>query len=171
MGARYLFFNGAKNTTAAPVKVATGTSLKTMLQVKMGATVCGEVVEWGCSFDGTAAATPGEVELIEVDVAATVTAFVAADITKYNAVALLNGDPTTALFSVGTTASGFTSTGEGSVTVVRNLAGAQQISNTSEFIQQFPLGERPLVQAAQFLRIRATFAATVNMYCYVIIEV
>lgn len=141
-----------------------------MLQVKLGATVTCEVVEWGFSFDGASAATPGSVELIEVDAAATVTAFVAADITKYDAAALMNGDPTTALFSVGTTASGYTSTGEGSVTVVRNLAGPQLASPTTQFIQQFPLGARPLVQVAQLLRIRVTFAATVNMTCYVLLN-
>ena len=41
----YLFQNGAMPTTAALVKVTTGTSIKTMLQVKMGATVTGEVIE------------------------------------------------------------------------------------------------------------------------------
>src|ERR1035437_6410379 len=115
--ARYLIFNGAKNTTAAPVKVTTGTAIKTMLQVKMGATIGGEIIEWGYSYDGSSAAVPGEVELIEVDVAATVTATALADITKYDPSAFINGDPTTAIFSVGTTATGYTSTGEGTPTV------------------------------------------------------
>jgi hypothetical protein len=29
-----------------------------------------EIIEWGCSFDASAAATPGQVDLVEVDVAA-----------------------------------------------------------------------------------------------------
>jgi hypothetical protein len=72
--ARYLIQNSAAGTTAAPVKVTTGTAIKTMLQVKPSATLGMHVVEWGISFDGSTAATPGNVELMESDVAATVTA-------------------------------------------------------------------------------------------------
>lgn len=169
--ALYYFQNSAKNTITAPVKVATGNTIKTMLQVQMGATIGGEVVEWGYSFDGSAAATPGSIELIEVDVAATVTAFVLADITKFDAAALMNGDPTTAMFTVGTTASGFTSTNEGTPTVVRNLAGAQLSAPTTELIQQLPLGNNSFIQPAKFARIRVTMPATVMMYVYMIIKV
>jgi hypothetical protein len=79
-----------------------------MLQVKPSATILAKIVEWGVSFDGSAAATPGKVELIETDVAATVTASVANDITKFDANALSGGDPTTNLIQVGTAATGYT---------------------------------------------------------------
>src|SRR5690242_15312815 len=114
--ALYLFANGPMPTTAAQAAVTTGTSIKTLLQVKPGATVTHKIVEWGISFDGSAAATPIKVELLQTDVAATVTAAVAADITKYDTGALMGGDPTTALFSVGTTSTGYTATAEGSIT-------------------------------------------------------
>lgn len=153
-------------TTAAFAAVATGTAIKTMLQVKSGATTVLRIKEWGISFDGSAAATPGKVELIETDVAATVTASVAADITKLDAAAFAQGDPTTALIAVGTTSTGYTSTSEGSITAVRNLAGPQFIAPTTQFIQQFPLGEEPFVNTAKFGRIRVTFGTTVNCYCY-----
>jgi hypothetical protein len=54
-------------TTALP-KFAVGTALKAILQVApaMGF----EVIEWGMSFDGSAAGTPMIAELVEVDVAA-----------------------------------------------------------------------------------------------------
>jgi hypothetical protein len=169
--ALYLIGNGAMQTTAAFVKVATGTSIKTMLQVKPGATVTARIIEWGISFDGSAAATPGEVELIETDVAATVTASASADITKLDSDALMGGDPTTALISVGTTSTGYTASGEGSITSVRNLAGPQLIAPTNQFIQQFPLGCEPVIQAAKFARIRVTFGTTVNCYCYMILKI
>jgi hypothetical protein len=169
--ARYLIGNGPMQTTAAFAAVATGAAIKTLLQVKPGATVACEIVEWGISFDGSAAATPGKVELIETDVAATVTASVANDITKYDAAALLGGDPTTALIAVGTTATGYTASAEGSITAVRNLAGPQLIAPTTQFIQQFPLGERPTIQAGKFARIRVTFGSTVNADCYMVISV
>lgn len=169
--ARYLIANGPMQTTAAFATVATGTSIKTLLQVKPGATVAARIVEWGISFDGSAAATPGKVELIETDVAATVTASVANDITKYDDAALAGGDPTTALIAVGTTSTGYIASAEGSITAVRNLDGPQLIAPTNQYVKQFPLGERPLIQAGKFARIRVTFGTTVNAYCYMIIEI
>jgi len=166
---QYLFANGPMPTTAAFAKVATGTSIKTMLQVKT--VVPCRVVEWGCSFDGSAAATPGQVELIETgSIFATVTAAVNADITELDGEALLFGDPTTALFTVGTAATGYTASAEGSIVAVRNLAGPQLVAPTNQFIEQFPLGNRPLVQATKALRIRMTFGTSVNAYCYVILD-
>jgi hypothetical protein len=160
----YQVFNGPKNTTAQPATVTTSTSLKTLLQVKP--LVPCKLIEWGISFDGSAAATPGTVELVEVDVAATVTAFVAADITFFDGEALLVGDPTTSFISVGVSASGYTSSAEGSVTTVRNLGPVQQMSPTGQFIQQFPLGQEPFLQAAKFTRIRVKFGTAVNALCY-----
>jgi hypothetical protein len=168
--ARYLISNGPMQTTAAFAAVTTGTAIKTMLQVKPGTTNAVKIVEWGICFDGSAAATPIKVELVETDVAATVTASVANDITKYDADAIAGGDPTTALIAVGTTATGYTSTGEGTTTAARNLDGPQFIAPTSQYIKQFPLGERPLIQASKFARIRVTAGAAVNAYCYMIIE-
>jgi hypothetical protein len=91
--ALYLISNGPMQTTAAFADVATGTTIKTLLQVKPSATIGAKIIEWGISFNGSAAATPGKVELIETDVAATVTAAVTADIIKYDAAALMGGDP------------------------------------------------------------------------------
>lgn len=169
--ARYLIQNAPMQTTDAPASVATGTAIKTLLQVKPGSTNAVKIVEWGISFDGSAAATPIKVELIETDVAATVTASAAADITKYDGDALNGGDPTTSLVAVGTTSTGYTASAEGSITAVRNLDGSQLVAPTNQYIKQFPLGERPVIQPSKFGRIRVTAPVTVNAYCYMIIEV
>jgi len=170
--ALYLIGNGHMQTTAAFVKVTTGTAIKTMLQVVPGATVSHQIIEWGISFDGSAAATPIEVELIETDVGATITQTVTADITKLDVDALSQGDPVTALFDCSsTTKTGFTATAEGTITAVRNLAGPQLIAPTNQFIQQFPLGREPTIQSGKFGRIRVTAAAAVNAYCYMIVAV
>lgn len=167
----YLLGNGPQQTTAAFAPVTTGTAIKTMLQVKTGATVIAKIIEWGISFNGFAAALPGKVELIETDVAATVTAHVAADITKLDAAALMGGDPTTALISVGTTSTGYTASGEGSITAVRNLDGPIFLPPTGPLVKQFPLGREPVIQAGKFARIRVTFGTAVDAYCYMIVEV
>lgn len=168
---KYLIANGPMQTTAGFSAVATGTAIKTLLQVAPGATTVLKICEWGISFDGFAAAAPGKVELIETDVAATVTASVANDITKYDAAALLAGNPTTALIAVGAAATGYTASAEGSITASRDLDGPQFIAPTNQFIKQFPLGTEPIVQVGKFARIRVTFAASVNATCYMIVEV
>lgn len=169
--ALYFIGNGPMQTTAAFAPVATGTSIKTMLQVKPSATIIAKIVEWGASFDGSAAATPGKVELIETDVAATVTASVTADITKLDGNALSGGDPVANLIQVGTTSTGYTASGEGSITAVRNLAAPQFIAPTSQYQFQFPLGREPVIQINKFGRIRVTFGTTVNCYCYMVVEI
>lgn len=166
----YQIFNGASPTTAAQVVVTTGTSIKTLLQVKASATKPFKIIEWGISFDGSAAATPIKVELLETDVAATVTASAAADIVKMDGEALNGGDPTTNLIPVGTTSTGYTSTGEGSITATR-VFDAQLIAPTNQYVKQFPLGREPVVQISKFARIRVTAGAAVNAYCYMTIEV
>lgn len=169
--ALYLIPNGPMPTTAAFASVTTGTAIKTLLQVKPGATTALKVIEWGISFDGSAAATPGKIELIETDVAATVTASATADITRYDPAAIANGDPVTALIAVGTTSTGYTASAEGTITAVRYLAPPQFIAPTTQYQFQMPLGREPIIQNGKFGRIRVTFGAAVNAYCYVIVEV
>lgn len=170
MAKQYIVVNGAMPTTAAPVYVATGTAIKTLLQLKPAVQM--RIVEYGISFDGSAAATPGKIELIETDVAATVTAFAAADVMPFNdtnATANTAGTSGTPL-NLGTTHSGYTSTGEGSTTAAR-LLDINLIAPTNQFVKQFPLGSQPELTVAKFCRIRVTFGTTVNAYCYIIFEV
>jgi len=168
--AQYIIYNGPSPTTAAQVPVTTGTAIKTLLQVKPGTTKNAKIKEWSISFDGSAAATPIRVELLETDVAATVTAHVAAGIVAHDDNALMGGDPTTALIAVGTTSTGYTATAEGSITATRVL-DAQFVAPTNQYVKQWPLGEEPIIQISKFGRIRVTAGAAVLAYCYMRIEV
>jgi hypothetical protein len=167
--AQYLIFNGPAPTAASQAAVTTGTSIKTLLQVKPGSTQALKIKEWGISFDGSSAATPGIVELCVTDVAATVTAHVAGGIHKQDAIALAAGDPTTNIIAVGTTSTGYTASGEGTVGSVRQM-DAQHISGTNQYVKQFPLGDEPIIQAGEFMRIRVKFGTAVNAICYVKVE-
>lgn len=171
MANTYKVFNGAMPTTAAVVKVTTGTIIKTLLQLKPAVPIV--VVEWGISFDGSVAATPGTVELIDTGlVAATVTAFAAADVMPYNdpnAPANTAGATGTPL-NLSTTASGFTATVEGAITATR-VFDPQLIAPTDRYVKQFPLGREPKIPAGNFLRVRVTFGTAVNALCYVVFEV
>ena len=64
--ARFYIPNGVAIASVLP-KVATGTGLKTMLQVKPGTVHQLLIVEWGISFDASAAAVPIQCELINID--------------------------------------------------------------------------------------------------------
>ena len=164
----YLIANGPMPTTAAQAVVATGAVIKTMLQVKPFNIA--RVVEWGISFSGFAAAAPIQVELLETDVAATVTASVDADITKLGPGVLDQAVASIAGLTLGIAATGYTSTAEGVITSVRML-DVQLIAPTNQYVKQFPLGMGPVIQVAKFGRIRVTAAATVNAYCYMILDI
>lgn len=166
----YTVYNGPSPTTAAQAVVTTGTSIKTLLQIKPGATQYMRIIEWGISFDGSAAATPIKVELVEQDAAATVTAHVAAGIVKVDALAIGAGDPTTDIFEVGTAATGYTSSNENSPAASR-MFDAELVAPTNQYIKQFPLGREPILKAGQFAKIRVTAGAAVNAYCYITVEV
>lgn len=163
----YLIANGPSPTTAAQAPVTTGTTIKTLLQVKGVAALHFKVVEWGISFKGFAAAEPIKVELLETGtVFATVTAHAAAGLVKFQGV----GDPTpTTYFEVGTAATGYTASAEGTITASRVL-DVQFIAPTAQYVKQFPLGREPWVDAVSALRIRVTAPAAVDAYCYVIVE-
>jgi hypothetical protein len=167
--ALYKIYNGPAPTTASQVAVTTGTAIKTLLQVKPGTTQILKVREWGISFDGSAAATPGIVELCVTDVAATVTAHVAAGIHKQDSAALAGGDPTTNIVAVGTTSTGYTATGEGTVGAVRQ-GDVQQIAPTNQYVFQFPLAAEFIINPSEFMRIRVKFGAAINAICYVLVD-
>lgn len=161
--ARYRIYNGAMPTTAAFAAVTTGTSIKTLLQLKPF-NQC-KINAWGISFDGSAAATPIKVELIETGtVFGTVTASADADCIKLDgtdqAVASVAG------LTLGTSATGYTCTSEGSITTVR-MFDEQFIAPTSQYIYQYPLGQEPVLVIGNATRIRVTAGAAVNAICWI----
>ncbi|MDB4872537.1 MAG: hypothetical protein JWL97_3541 [Gemmatimonadales bacterium] len=164
MATLYWAANGAMATTAALPKVATGTAIKTMLQIAPSAVRPIKVVEWGISFDGASPLTPIQCELIQTDVAATVTAHVAAGVQPYD-------DPNAPASTVtlGTAATGYTATAEGSITATRT-GDTQLIPNTAPYVKQWPLGREFQVPVSKFLRVRVTAVTSTNAYVYVIWE-
>jgi len=171
MANQYIIWNAAMPTTAAIVKVTTGTAIKTLLQIK-GA-VPFVIVEWGISLDGFVAAAPGTVELLVTGtVAATVTAHAAAGIMPYHDPnAPVNTAGTSGVpFNLGTSETGFTGSAEGTITATEVL-DALLDPPTGLYAKQFPLGREPGVALGDILRVRCTFAAAINALTYVIVEV
>ena len=156
----YSCFNGAGPTTAAPVAVTTGAAVKTMIQLLTAATCEARIVEWWWEGDGSAAATPGTIELMFHSTgAATVTAYTAAtDFKKYDP----NSRPS--LLAVGTTSSGFTASGEGTpATALGSMV--HKVPPTSGIYIQYPLGREPEMAVSSFCRLRNTLGSAVLAIC------
>lgn len=169
----YLIANGAAPGAAAVSSVTTGTAIKTMLQLKAAPNAGGlvgvseiKIKEWGISFDGSAAATPIKVELVETNTPATVTAFSTLDVVKFG-----NYYSPFPPITLSTTGTGYTATNEGSPTDSR-LFDLQLIAPTNQYVKQYPLGEEPRLGkwATSALRVRVTAAAAVNAYTYILFE-
>jgi hypothetical protein len=126
--------------------IATGTSLKTMIELATGSTARATLVSWWIEFDGiSAAAVPVKVELLRATAAITGTGVTE---TKYNDYA-----PTPLASAL------HTSTGEGTPGDVLEI---HRVSPTSGLIIQYPLGREPQIPVSSFMRIRVTAAVTVN---------
>lgn len=163
MGQRYLVANGAMPTTAALPSVTTGTAIKTMLQLATSAGNPIWVESWGIFFDGTTAAAPIKCELIETgSVAATVTAHVAAGVMNLDVVA----DGGVSTLTLGTAATGYTASAEGTITATR-YGDLALVSPTSGYVRDFPLGKEFFVPPSKILRVRVTAAAAVNCCTWV----
>lgn len=163
---KYTAFNAAMATTAAQAQVTTGTAIKTMLQIATPATRQLMILSWGFSIDDPPGAD-AVVELIQTDVAATVTAHVASGVQPVDA------SLPASLMTLGTSATGYTATGEGTITATRLF---DEVSWSSVSAEAAPFMhyrrdwtyDNPIVPVSKFLRVRATTPTTaVDMRCWI----
>ena len=156
-GTLYIAMNAAYPTTAAPVKIATGTAVKTMLQISTPASVAARIVEWGCSFDTPATASIINVELFGTTVAATGgTGITPTEYSSFSGVPSL----TTVTWAPST---------EGTVANYRPL-DLQTIVPPYVYDKQWPLGREPQINLSQYVRVRVTASVTCNMYTWILWE-
>jgi hypothetical protein len=171
----YIVFNSAQPTTAAPVAQPSGNTIRTMMQLRFALGIQARLMAFGISGDASTALAPGKVELFETTVAATMsTAYAAADIQPYspgNALANTAGATGTPL-NLSTATSGFATAAvtEGTVANYRS-AWVGQLAPDRSFDYQWPLGREFEVNPQNYLRLRVTFAATVNLIAYMVFEV
>lgn len=147
--------SAANPTTAAIVAIATGTTIKTLLQVATPSTTELRIVAWGISFDA-AAATAIKVELLQTDVAATVTSVTP---TPWS-----NPLGPASLCVGGAALTGVNASAEGTITATRVL-DEQMV--TSAYAYEFSQGREPAIPISKFLRIRVTAAITTNAFCFI----
>lgn len=163
----YRVLNSAQPSAAAPVKQPTGAVVQTMLQIASLSTRAIGIAGWGVSLDGSSAATPGRWELFGCTGAATMsTAHVAADI---QCLTDKNAPASGGLVDLGTTAKTAFATAavtEGTVANYRSFDD-QLIAPTSQYIFRWELGNEPMIDVSQFIRVRCTLAVTINAYIWV----
>lgn len=165
---RYKCWNGPMPTTAAQAAVATGTTIKTMLQISTPSTRQIQVLGWGYTIDDAPGAD-AVFELIDTDVAATVTAHVASGVQP-----LTPGLPAS-LMTLGTANTGYTASAEGSITASRvhdevamSLTSAEAAPFLS-YTKRFDEWDAPIIAVSRFLRVRVTTPVSgVDMRCWVI---
>lgn len=160
MSRSYIAYNGPMVTTGSYVPVTTGTAIKTMLQLTAGANDPLTIWKWGIDFDGTGT-TPIKCELIHTGtVAATVTAHVAAGIQP------LDAAQTASAVVLGTGASGYTASAEGSITTTR-YGSLNSVLPGNGDRNEWSLGREFYVPANGVVRIRVTASAAVNCACFI----
>lgn len=155
----YMTYNGPMVTTGAYVPVATGTAIKTLLQVK--APALAPMIVWGVGidFDGTGT-TPVKCELIDTGtVAATVTAHVAAGVQPYGLSTIASQ------VQLSASGTGYTSTAEGTITATR-YGSINSILPGNGDRNEWSLGREFVVPPGNIVRIRVTAAASVNAVCW-----
>lgn len=162
---RYQTWNGPMPTTAAQASVTTGTTIKTMLQLATPSTREIQLISWGFTLDDPPGAD-AVVELLQTDVAATVTAHVASGVQP------LDPNAPASLLTLGTSATGYTSTAEGTPTATRVFDAVSLSSVSGEsplsYQYQFVYDERPIIAVSKFLRVRVTTPTTaVDMRCWI----
>ena len=163
----YITWNGPAPTTAAQASVTTGTAIKTMLQLGTPSTRMVQLLEWGFSLDDPPGAD-GVIELLQTDVAATVTAHVASGVPN------LDPNGTTTLCTLSSaTGSGYTASAEGSVTATRvfDTVSLSSVSGESglQYVRQWMPDARPIIAVSKFLRVRATTPTTASdMRCWIV---
>lgn len=163
---RYISYNGVAPTTAALVAVTTGTAIKTMLQLSTPSTRMIWIEEWGYTVDDPPGAD-AVFELVGTDVAATVTAHVAAGLMP------LDPNLPASLLTLGVANTGYTGSAEGATTVGRlfdNVSMSSVSAEAAPFLSYRKVFDVwPSVAVSKFLRVRATTPTTaVDMRCWII---
>jgi hypothetical protein len=156
------FYIANPRTGNIPVVVATGTAVKTVLQVAVPATATiDRLIAWGISFDSSVSGQPGICTLMDTDVAATVTTLTA---NPYN-----HTDELASACVGGTALTGYNASAEGTIGATTRELDAQLVHPQVGYSLWWPEGRwQPKIKQSRFLRIRTTFPVTVNCLPWVI---
>lgn len=163
---RYIAYNGPMPAAAALASVSTGTAIKSMLQLATPSTRMIWIEEWGFTFDDPPGAD-SIFELIQTDVAATVTAHVASGVEP------LDANLPASLLTLGVAATGYSASAEGAIAATRTLDVVSISSVSAEaapfLTYRYKFEVWPAIPVSKFLRVRATTPTTaVDMRTWIV---
>lgn len=165
--ATFIAYNSALSTTtgiAAGTSYATGAKVALQLNIPDAGQI--ELIEWGVSFDGSAAATPALLEVASTDTATTgLTAHSTTTVKN-----LLDPNGAASRLTMGTSATGYGAVAITSNTTLR-MADRQYVAPTNQYVKMWPLGTYPKFgngTTENFLQFRINTTATVNAIIYAV---
>lgn len=166
--AQFIAYNNANSATsgiATGLSYATGPKCALQLNIPDAGQI--ELVEWGVSFDGSAAATPALLEIASTDTASTMSSAHTTTTVKN----LLDPNGPTSRLTYGAT----TNTGYGNGNITSNttlrMADRQYVAPTNQYVKMWPLGNYPKFgngTTENFVQVRINTSATVNAIIYVV---
>jgi len=166
--ALYIAYNSALSTTtgiSAGTSYATGAKVALQLHIPDAGQI--QLVEWGVSFDGSAAATPALLEVATTDTASTMSTAHTTTTVKN----LTDPNGSASRLTYGTTSN----TGYGNGTITSNttlrMFDRQYVAPTNQYVKMWPLGNYPMAgngTTENYLQFRINTSATVNAIVYAV---
>lgn len=162
----YIAYNCAIDATTG---MMSGTSYssgaKVAIQLASSSSLNIRAVEWGVSFNGSAAGTPAVCTLAQASAAST-----CSSAHSTSTIMPVGDNPKACQLSMGTTSCGY---GNGAITTnttERQFAGCF-VGPTSQYEKQFPLGRDYVLEPSKYLQLRINTAATLTAIAYITFEV
>lgn len=165
MAGLFIAYNAAFDaTTGVTAGTSYATGAKVAIQLATPSTLQIRIVEYGISFNGSAAATPATVTLAQAGAASTTSTA-----HSTSTIVAIGDNTKTSGLSMGTTTSGY---GNGAITTntTSKMFDAQFIAPTTQFVKQWPLGREPVLPVSSFLQLRINTSATVSALAYIVFE-
>jgi hypothetical protein len=167
----YIAYNSAGPAAATQTNTAvngtayTTTGSRMMIQLDVPSTIQLRVVEYGVSFNASAAGTPNTVELAQVATGTTVT-------TAYTTSTVLPlNDPNAAASRLTMATSGFYGAAvTRTSTTVDRVLDTQLVAPTSQYIKMWPLGREPVVAVSKKLQLSMNCQGAVTAVAYIVWE-
>ena len=156
MAGLFKVYSAAVPTTAAMVRIATGTAIKTHLQLTAAATNEPTIVAWGVDFESV----PSVFVNCELIQTTTVAGTGATAVTP---------TPMRSPVVAAVTTAGFGPSAEGTVVATTKVFDSRLLMAQS-FAWEFSLGREPVLAASQVLRVRMTTSVTINALCWIMFE-
>jgi len=167
----YIAYNCIGVAQATQTNVAAGgvayttTGSRMMIQLDIPSTIQLRIIEWGVSFNGSAAATPNTVELAQVATGTTVT-------TAYSTSTVLPlNDNTGALSRLTMATSGFYGAAvTRTSTTVDRVFDSQFVAPTNQYVKMWPLGREPIVAVSKKLQLSMNQQSATTALAYIVWE-